>query len=183
MPSKRCRSRRWSRSTHLRLPALYAIVIALAGCGGRSASSTVVPTHTPIVQPTYQTRDLASVSAIAARDRRTLLASSYTPDRYLEGHLRDGGTFLVFHSVCTGSADGHCQAVQVFRGHDSAPIWTGHFAGVKSFRVRSNGFTVTSVQYAPSDPLCCPSLAPITQEYRWTGKSFTSVYPASRVSP
>lgn len=111
------------------------------------------------------------------------MASSYTPDRFLEGQLRNGGTFLLFHSVCTASADGHCQAVEVFRGHDAAPIWIGHYAGVKSFRFSPDGFTVTSVQYAPSDPLCCPSLAPITQEYRWNGKAFAPARPAARVSP
>jgi hypothetical protein len=29
--------------------------------------------------------------------------------------------------------------------------------------------TVTNTSYAPSDPLCCPSLLPETVTYTWTG--------------
>lgn len=162
------------------------VVLALTGCdpGHSSAPATAVATATKhrsaISTPMRRPESLA---AAVARDRKWLLASSYSPDRYTVSQISAGTRILVFHSVCTGSADGHCQAIQVFRVGDSKPLWVGHYAGVKSFRASPGGFTVTSVQYASSDPLCCPSLPPETRDYQWDGKTFTAVRPGSQVSP
>ncbi len=171
----------------LRFPLAGCIlVLALTSCGvGHSSTpATAVATETEprsaIPTPTTGTE---SITVAAARDRKWLLAASYTPDRYEVSQILGGTRILVFHSVCTGSADGHCQAIQVFRAVDSKPVWVGHYAGVKSFRATAGGFSVTSVQYASSDPLCCPSLPPETRDYQWNGKTFAASRPGSRVSP
>src|SRR5450759_3882564 len=182
------------RRLHLRLngpiPRLGLVVcvsaVAIGGCAvTRTSAPRVVRTATlpvPAVAATPSTMGV-SLAVVVARDQKQLRASSYTPEGYVVSHTQGGAKILVFHTVCTGSADGHCQAIQVFRPQDPSPIWVGHYAGVQSFRPSLNGFTVTSVQYAASDPLCCPSLHPITREYRWNGKTFRSARPGSRVSP
>lgn len=160
--------------------------LALAGCGtGHSVSSaSAVPT---VIQAPSSTAasstEPGSIASTAARDRKWLLASSYTPDKYQVSRIDGKTTILVFHSVCTGSADGHCQAIQVFRAGGTSPLWIGHYAGVTSFHASPDGFTVTSIRYAASDPLCCPSLPPETREYTWNGKTFTASRPGSQVSP
>jgi hypothetical protein len=162
------------------------LAFALAGCGASPSSSpaTAIPTasQAPSAIPT-STSGGGPIASTATRDRKWLLASSYTPDKYEVSQIEGKITILVFHSVCTGSADGHCQAIQVFRTGDSSPLWIGHYAGVTSFHASPGGFTVTSVRYASSDPLCCPSLPPETREYKWNGKTFTSFRPGSQVSP
>lgn len=163
-----------------------AVFLALAGCGAghSSAPATVAATATRLPSAIASATPGTDPMALqATRDRKWLLASSYTPDRYEMSQIAHGTKILVFHSVCTGSADGHCQAIQVFRMGDSKPLWVGHYAGVKSFRASPGGFTVTSVRYASSDPLCCPSFPPQTREYQWNGKTFTASRPGSRVSP
>jgi hypothetical protein len=167
---------------------LFASILAFAlgGCGAAhsSTSTTVTPSAVPTSPATAAGVNVVdSIAATAARDRKRLLASSYTPERYEVSQIEGGTRILVFHSVCTGSADGHCQAIQVFRGEDPSPVWVGHYAGVTSFHASLGGFSVTSVRYAASDPLCCPSLPPETRDYRWNGKTFTSARPGSRVSP
>jgi hypothetical protein len=91
--------------------------------------------------------------------------------------MPDGTVLVIFHSLCTGSADGHCQAVDVF--HDRAPkaIWHRQYIGVKAIHVRSNGFSVEAYNYGPQDPLCCPSLPPVTDTYKWTGSGFREFGP------
>ncbi len=160
--------------------------LTLAGCGAvqSSVAPTAVLTATRAASATAASPSGAgSMALTAARDRKLLLASSYTPDKYVVSQIEGGKQILVFHSVCTGSADGHCQAIQVFRAGNTSPIWVEHYAGVKAFHASPSGFTVTSVQYASSDPLCCPSLPPETRAFRWNGKTFTSSRPGSQVSP
>lgn len=166
--------------------AVCLVGLIAAGCGENHASTPAVtaPTAIPRRAITPTTLTGAGLTAvIAAQDRKELLRSSYTPDRYEVGYVAGGTPILVFHSVCTGSADGHCQAIQVFRGRNRSPVWVGHFAGVKSFHTIPGGFTITSVHYAASDPLCCPSLPPVTHSYRWTGKGFQSLAGNARTTP
>jgi len=37
----------------------------------------------------------------------------------------------------------------------------------------AGAFAVRYAHYGPSDPLCCPSLAPVTIEYHWNGHAMT----------
>lgn len=183
----------WASGRRRAFMAALFLVLSLAGCGSSAGGSTAPATPSATAAPPTATAASttprtaspapASLSALAARDGAYLRRSSYTPETYVTSRITGNAEIIVFHTVCTGSADGHCQAIQVFRGRDTTPIWTGHYAGVKSFGGSPNGFTVTSIQYAASDPLCCPSLPPLTRRYEWNGRAFAAVRPSSRVSP
>lgn len=84
---------------------------------------------------------------------------------------------IIFHSICTGSVDGHCQAVDVFRGSSQTPIWHRQYAGVLDIKAVTNGFAVRAVSYGAQDPLCCPSLPAVTDTFTWTGAGFRESGP------
>jgi len=82
-----------------------------------------------------------------------------------------GGNLVGLKGMCAGSATGRCQ--QVFFFHNGEYLGTDtlspspgipdvQYAGVAKI-------AVTYVNYAPSDPGCCPSLAPVTITYSWDG--------------
>jgi hypothetical protein len=82
-----------------------------------------------------------------------------------------GGSLVALRGICTGSATGRCQQVFFFHngeylGTDTLSPSSGipdvQYAGVAKI-------AVTYVNYAPSDPGCCPSLAPVTITYSWDG--------------
>ena len=81
----------------------------------------------------------------------------------------DGTALYVYRSVCRGSADGHCQAVDAFRPGRRTPVWHHQYLQVVSIRRTRGGFSVTADRYRPQDPLCCPSLPPSTETFLWRG--------------
>lgn len=152
------------------------LCLALAGCTAastpvapspRATSATLTPTENP--------------AAIIQRDIHTLRKESYSADYHTGARMPDGTVLLIFHSLCTGSTDGHCQAIDVFENARPRPLWHHAYAGVLSIHTLRNGFSVRAVNYAPHDPLCCPSLPPVTDSFTWTGSGFTEhgVPPAS----
>ncbi|MGH2443945.1 MAG: hypothetical protein ACRDFX_12390, partial [Chloroflexota bacterium] len=112
--------------------------------------------------------------AIVIADQNVLEAGSYTPDKHLSVDLASGARLYVFHSVCTGSADGKCQAIDVFKGGSPTVIWHRQFAQVLALTPAYHGFRVKSERYRPQDPLCCPSLPPVTTVYTWNGNALTA---------
>jgi hypothetical protein len=82
-----------------------------------------------------------------------------------------GGSLAAMKGICVGSATGRCQ--QVFFFHN------GEYLGADTLSpslgildVQDAGvakIAVTYVNYAPSDPACCPSLSPVTITYTWDG--------------
>jgi hypothetical protein len=142
----------------------WALCLALAGCTGSSTPKTSSPL------PATGTAVLVSgPAAVIRRDIRTLRGESYSADYHTGARMPDGTVLVIFHSVCTGSTDGHCQAIEVFEGAHRRPLWQHEYAGVLSIHTLRTGFSVRAVHYAPHDPLCCPSLPPVTNVYIWTG--------------
>lgn len=161
-----------ARNTRTRGVGLaLAIMVGMTGCA-RSASPTSRAVSTPRPKP--------AASAIIVRDERTLLAASYTVHYHSVAKMRDGTVLLIFHSVCTGSADGHCQAIDIFKGDGTRPILQTTYTGVLAIATLPDGFSVKAVSYAPRDPLCCPSLPPVTDIYAWMGKGFVERGPRPR---
>lgn len=152
---------------HVRDTLLLAMCLLLAGCAGSSAP--VVPSPRPAITGVTQP---AGPTAVIRRDAQTLRAESYTSDYHTGARMPDGTILLIFHSLCTGSTDGHCQAVDVFTDDRVRPLWHHEYAGVLSIHTLRTGFSVRAVTYAPHDPLCCPSLPPMTDVYTWTGSGF-----------
>jgi hypothetical protein len=154
------------------LAATLLITAFCAGCGSsRSApASPPPPTATAGVHR----------NVIADRDIGLLGHQGYSVDTTLTSALPDGTILYVFRSICTGSADGHCQAVDAFRGDDKKAIWHRQYIGVRGIRGVPNGFSVTATSYAAQDPLCCPSLPDVTDIYTWNGSGFAEHGPLPR---
>jgi hypothetical protein len=140
----------------------------LVACGSSTRSS---PTGTPS-SGTATPQGATGEDAIVARDISILKGESYTVDYHIRSSIGAGGPLWVFHSVCTGSTDGHCQAIDAFRTGDKKPIWHAQPASVLSVKAIPGGFSITSASYASGDPLCCPSGAHVTDSYKWNGARF-----------
>ena len=131
------------------------VAVLLTACGSHAHSRVAAP---------------RSVNQSSA-----LLAAGYTVSYRVTAFGLNGAPLYVYRSVCTGSADGHCQKVFFFDGtrylgtdtlNDSAAINSVSNAGAQTI-------AVTYANYAPNDPLCCPSGKPVTITYYWNGTKLT----------
>jgi hypothetical protein len=142
----------------LLLLALLPLLLGACALGGGSASPTATPTP-----------------QVAAVDLHTHLAylhaRSLTPDRHFAVPLNGGHVLYVVHSLCSGSADGHCQTVDAFLDGKVAPLFDRQYASVAKLTPVPNGFSVTAQSYRASDPLCCPSGPTVTDRLLWNGTS------------
>src|ERR1700730_16727302 len=78
-----------------------------AGCGSSGSAPAITP------QPTANGG--VHKHLIADRDTGLLSRQGYSVNTTLTTALPDGTVLYIFRSICTGSADGHCQSVDVFR--------------------------------------------------------------------
>ncbi len=153
---------------------LATLALILTGCGsGSQRASPAAGTSIPRVPST----SIADVR----RDDAYLLRRSYTPKSHVRSALPAGTPLDIIISVCTGSADGHCQAVDVFASGDTRPLWHRQYVDVTKLVAVPGGFAVTSARYGPQDPLCCPSGRPLTNTYRWSGHRFDRSGPSPSV--
>lgn len=93
----------------------------------------------------------------------------------------NGGTITAVIGVRSPTADGYGQLVFFFHGRRFLGWDTAREspALIAIHRGRGPRIQVRYAHYAKRDALCCPSRAPITVTYRWTGTRIT----ASRVPP
>lgn len=145
----------------------------VAGCSSSAGRPPATVTRVTPPTPTASGFGLGSLAAHLAY----LRARSYTPDTRVVVPLQNGSRLYAIHSVCTGSADGHCQAVDAFIGSRATPILHREYAAVQSLTGLDNGFTVVARSYARGDPLCCPSGATVTDRYVWTGSALRESGP------
>lgn len=143
------------------LPLLTAL---LAACASSSPRTSPPATATP-------------PASSLAHFVRILASDNYTVSHSTQGTMPDGTHLYVFSSVCTGSADGHCGAVDVFQSTSIRPLWHHQYMNVPIVRMLSHGFSVQVATYAPNDPLCCPSLPAVTDTYTWNGHGFNESGP------
>lgn len=156
------------------IAALATLALVSTGCGrGSPRTSPAAGTSLPRVPST-------SIADIR-RDDAYLLRRSYTPKSHVRSALPTGTALDIIISVCTGSADGHCQAVDVFASGDTRPLWHRQYVDVTKLVAVPGGFAVTSARYGPHDPLCCPSGRPLTNTYRWSGHRFDRSGPSQSV--
>lgn len=128
------------------------VAVLLTACGSHAHSRVAAP---------------RSVNQSSA-----LLAAGYTVSYRVTAFGLNGAPLYVYRSVCTGSADGHCQAVDAFRPGGRAPIWHHQYTNVLAIRAVRGGFSIRVDRFRPRDPLCCPSLPPLTEIVTWTGGTF-----------
>jgi len=95
----------------------------------------------------------------------------FTPAAPLAVSDGQGGVLTAIVGTRFPTADGYGQLVffwhdQSFLGWDSS---TESFAISRLTSPSPGVFAVTYVHYATTDPLCCPSLSPVTVTYTWNG--------------
>lgn len=146
------------------LSALSALCCGalLAGCNGRSvrspASKTVTRTHDSVL-----------------RQDQLLLHNEYSPVSEFSAVMPDGAVLRSYTSLCKGSADGHCQAVDVFVGAGVHRVLHRSYTTVQSVQARSGQIVITSRGFAPSDPLCCPTGHSKIEVWKWVGNKLVKV--------
>ena len=150
----------------------FLLFLVLTGCGSTVSTSLAHPTVIAVPTNVSQVE-----SEVIVADTRRLATQQYSVDHHVVGLLSNGIPFYVFHSVCTGSADGHCQAVDVFLGRERTARWHRQFAGVSALMATAGGFSLRLTDYLPTDPLCCPSGATRIYTYRWNGTAFAEAPP------
>jgi hypothetical protein len=151
------------------LLVVNVLVLCISGCS-KSASP-------PSPTPSAGSGGIPTHAHTESLEDRAVLALGYTADSHLSESISHGPMLRLVHAVCTGSADGHCQAVFAFKGNARRPFWQHEYAGVLSLRTVPYGFVVRAVNYAPHDPLCCPSLPPVQDSFTWNGHGLTEQGP------
>ncbi|KAA5836092.1 LppP/LprE family lipoprotein [Saccharopolyspora hirsuta] len=139
---------------------LSLLVVLLAGCGqspaGEQPPPAPAPTQAPPAPPTQQADAFDLAAALAAIE-----ADGFTPTppgAELAGPVR------AIHAMCTGSANGRCQAVFFFDGQRLV-----HRMDVGMVRILSQDGTAVRVEfpvYNADDPGCCPSGTPTQHTIR-----------------
>lgn len=88
----------------------------------------------------------------------------------------NGDTFTAALGTRSPTADGYGQIVFFFHNHRFVGLdSSSEKVAVQSIKPAQSGmqFDVTYANYAPSDPMYAPSLAPVTVSYAWNGSSVT----------
>jgi hypothetical protein len=117
----------------------------------------------------------AVVSATLAADTQQVVQMGYDVTGIVTTPGPDGSTFIGISGIKIGIADGYTQWVFFFNG----TTYLGTDTGVPSPQLQLVGspaagqINVQYTNYAPNDPLCCPSLPPVTITYTWDGTRVT----------
>jgi LppP/LprE lipoprotein len=93
-----------------------------------------------------------------------------------------GGSITAVVGLRQPSADGKGQLLFFFRGRRFLG-WDRIYESIAIDRIsapRRNRIRVHYANYKPTDPLCCPTLRPVTVDYRWTGRRIRPSRPAPR---
>jgi hypothetical protein len=108
-------------------------------------------------------------------DLEKVVALGYDTDAVVTTPGPNGTTFIGIAGTPIGSADGGNQWVFFFSG----ATYLGTDTAVPSKHLSLAGspgpgqINVSYQNFAPTDPLCCPSLPPVTITYTWNGTSVT----------
>ncbi|MER7079189.1 LppP/LprE lipoprotein [Saccharopolyspora kobensis] len=149
---------------------LSLLAVLLVGCGqAAEPEKAAPPPPAPATsQPVVESFDLAAALA-------QIEAAGYTPtppDGELAGPVR------VIQAMCTGSANGRCQALFFFDGQRLAQQ-TGD---IGMMRILSQDGTAVRVEfpvYNADDPGCCPSGTPTQHTIRLVGDQLQADPPIS----
>jgi hypothetical protein len=150
--------------------AALALILFAAGAGGiRAASAPRMPGSAPFALPA-QTGAAGTVAAIKA-DLDSVLAQGYEPFQVQVNVGARGGPLIAIAGTLIGTADGYNQWVFFFLGG----TYLGTDTAVPSPQLQLAGnagpgaIAVQYIAYGPNDPLCCPTLPPVTITYTWDG--------------
>jgi hypothetical protein len=130
------------------------------------------PTPAPRVVPSIPRISLELNRTVEIADRTTHFSANNQPVTVSDGA---GGWLTAVIGVRFPTADGKGQLA--FFWHNTTFIGldthteSNQINGISAPRVST--FAVRYTHYAPTDPLCCPSLAPVTIDYHWNGHAMT----------
>ena len=110
---------------------------------------------------------------IAKVYERQYPSEGFVGDRLVTVGDGSGGYLTAVEASRYPTADGHGALVffwhnQTFLGWD-----TNQESWNVAVSAKSDAIEATYPDYAPNDPACCPSLAPVTITYTWSGTGLT----------
>lgn len=155
--------------------ALLAMTLALACLGSAGHARATAPPSQGFVPAGLMQQSPGRVVAAMENDLETVLAKGYEPFQVQANYGARGGVLIAISGVAIGSADGYNQWVFFFLNdtylgtdtlYPSPQLAIVGNAGPGAIRVRYTN-------YAPDDPLCCPSLGSVVVTYYWDGYSLT----------
>jgi LppP/LprE lipoprotein len=179
--------------------ALICGVVLVAACASSHKSSTpttspaassptshspttkpAVPTTSPRISPPTTLPAVPSLREISLElnrtveiaDRTTHFSADNQPVTVSDGA---GGWLTGVIGVRFPTADGKGQLAFFWHNTTFVGLDT-HTESNEIISISASGsgaFAVRYARYAPTDPLCCPSLAPVTIEYHWNGHAMT----------
>ena len=118
----------------------------------------------------------ATLTAQIAADSQQVVGMGYDVFGVVTTSGPDGSTLVALAATKIGTADGYTQWVFFFNG----TTYLGTDTAVPSPQLSLAGspapgqVEVKYVAYGPDDPLCCPTLPPVTITYTWDGTKLTS---------
>ena len=118
----------------------------------------------------------ATLTAQIAADAQQVAGMGYDVFGVVTTSGPDGSTLIALAATKIGTADGYTQWVFFFNG----TTYLGTDTAVPSPQLSLAGspapgqVEVKYVAYGPDDPLCCPTLPPVTITYTWDGTTLTS---------
>lgn len=116
-----------------------------------------------------------SVAELIAAGSQHVVSMGYDVTGSLSTPGPDGTTFIAISGVKVPTADGYTQWVFFFSG----TTYLGTDTAVPSPQLSLAGspgpgqIDVKYTNYAANDPLCCPTLPPVTITYTWNGTTVT----------
>jgi hypothetical protein len=137
-----------------------------------ASSTTTSPRVSPVV-PSISQISFELSRTVEIADRTTHFSANDDPVTVSDGA---GGWLTGIVAGRFPTADGHGQLV--FFWHNTTFIGLdSHVESIQIMRLVAAGtgtLTVRYTQYASTDALCCPSLAPATIDFHWDGHTMTS---------
>jgi LppP/LprE lipoprotein len=151
-----------------------------ATTSGLQPTKPAAPTTSPRISPPTTLPAVPSLREISLELNRTVEIADQTTHFSADNQpvtVSDGagGWLTAVIGVRFPTADGKGQLA--FFWHNSTFI--GLDTHTESFQINGisasgvSTFAVRYAHYAPTDPMCCPSLAPVTIEYHWNGHAMT----------
>jgi hypothetical protein len=126
----------------------------------------------PRVVPSIREISFELNRTVEIADKTTHFSANSQPVTVSDGA---GGWLTAVIGVRFPTADGKGQLA--FFWHNATFIgFDTHTESNQINGISASGVSTFAVQYthyAPTDPLCCPSLAPVTIEYHWNGHAMT----------
>ncbi len=166
------------RRAALILAIPLALGTLLAGAGATRAYQPTRPAAIPVALPAGEAPAQPTgptTGSLIVADINYVLNQGYDPFDVVSTYGPDGSHFIAIAAARYPSADGAGQWVFFFNGTTYLGTDTAKPSLFLSLvgSPKAGEVDVRYVNYAPNDPLCCQSRAPVTITYTWDGSKVT----------